>query len=332
MDIRANGFRNAFPTAQSPEEGAAPQNGSESEAVMRRNQEKVALTKERDHVEANNLSPKRVKELERHLDLMHAMDDAIVGKASRFSTFELQMAKLIKREERYLNLLRQETNYRKTSWTTPGWNLVAGGNGFLLCFGMGTLTASALGKPWAALVISPLLWSGTERLIPTIRATSWRNRHADVDYAHIMCVAARAVRDWLRQMFGLNPKKYLVKGEILTASQYRQTLSLFNAWKGKVATDDLPYFSYTFWYSVRIIVLNLCTTPAFLKTPVGVAVSLVSLGISGILAGASTSWIFQTARRHAYKKENPDTWRNGEAIVKSQDLWNAEKMLLEAKI
>jgi hypothetical protein len=147
-----------------------------------------------------------------------------------------------------------------------------------------------------------------------------------------MRVAARAVRDWLRQMFGLNPKKYLVKGEILTASQYRQTLSLFNAWKGKVATDDLPYFSYTFWYSVRSIVLNLCTTPAFLKTPVGVAVSLVSLGVAGTLAGASTSWIFQAARRHAYKKENPDTWRNGEIIVKSLNLWRAEKKLLEAKI
>ena len=335
MDSISRANRSAFPTAQSPQSGGAQQNDLDIETVMRRSRDKAAFMKERDHVELNNLSFKyaeRAEKLERHLELMHAMDNALGGKASPFSKFTSELDQAINMKGDYRDRLERETDYRKTSWTTQGWNLVAGGNGFLLCFGIGTLTASALGKPWAALAISPLLWSVTERFIPMIRATSWQNRHADVDYAHIMRVSARAVRDWLRQMFGLNPKKYLVKGEILTASQYRQTLSLFNAWKGKVATDDLPYFSYTFWYSVRSIVLNLCTTPAFLKTPVGVAVSLVSLGVAGILAGASTSWIFQTARRHAYRKENPDTWRNGETIVKSPDLWRAERKLLEAKI
>jgi hypothetical protein len=181
VDSISKANRGAFLTAQSPENGAAQLNGSDTETVARRNRDRAALSMERDHVEANNLSPKRANELERHLELMHAMDDAIVGKASRFSKFGPQLTKAIERERRYLDLFQQETDYRKTSWTTQGWNLVAGGNGFLLCFGIGTLTASALGKPWAALVISPLLWSVTERFIPMIRATSWRNRHADVD-------------------------------------------------------------------------------------------------------------------------------------------------------
>lgn len=332
MDVRRNSVPRTIFTKDSPENGAAQSNRDGIDTVSRRDRLTAALIKEQDHVAANNLSPKRAKELARHLDIMHALDDAISGKASRFSSLSFELAKLIEREKIYVDLLQHETNYRKTSWTTQGWNLVAGANGFLLCFGMGTLTANALGKPWAALAISPLLWSITERFIPMIRATSWRNRHADVDYPQIMRIDARAVRDWLRQMFDLNPKKYLVKGEILTASQYRQTLSLFNAWKGKAPTDDLPYFSYTFWYSVRNIILNLCATPAFLKTPAGLAVSIVSLGVSGIFSGASTSLIFQTARRHAYAMENPDSWRNGETIVKSTGLWRAEEKLLKAKI
>jgi hypothetical protein len=332
MDIRVNAVRGVYPAALSPEKLDAQPDAFSNEAATRRNRDRDAFNKARDHATANNLSPERAITLQRHLALMHEMDDAIAGKSSRFSPFESELAGVVASETRYRKLLQDETEYGRMSWTTQGWNLLAGGNGFLLCFGLGTLTASALGKPWAALAISPLVWSLTERLIPMIRATSWRNKHADVDYPHIMRITSRAVRDWLRQMFGLNGKKYLVKGQVLTASQYRQTLSLFNAWKGKVATDDLPYFSYTFWYSVRNIVLNLCTTPAFLKTTVGMAVSLVSLGISGTLAGASTSWIFQSARRDAYKKENPDTWRSGEIIVKSAQTWRAEKELLEAKI
>jgi hypothetical protein len=82
---------------------------------------------------------------------------------------------------------------------------------------------------------------------------------------------------------------------------------------------------------VRTVILNLCASPAFLKTPGGVAVSLLSLAVAGIFAGASTSVIAQTCRRHAYKKENPGNWRNGEFLVKSPNVWKAERNLLKAK-
>jgi hypothetical protein len=61
-------------------------------------------------------------------------------------------------------------------------------------------------------------------------------------------------------------------------------------------------------------------------------VSLITLAIAGCLAGASTSLIFQAARRCAHRKENPTNWRNGETIVKTRSLWEAEKKVLEAKM
>jgi hypothetical protein len=318
-------------TSQSIEEGSTGLNAADQEVADRRERDQNEYIRERDDVLVNNLPPGRLKALEKHIALMHQLDDALIGKPSCFSEFNPELKKAIKRKNKYGELLQAETDFYRRSWKTQGWNLVAGGNGFLLCFGVGTVLSNALGMPWLALVISPVIWSLTERLIPMIRAMSWRNKHADVDYPHIMRISGQKIRDQVRQLFNLNPKKYMVNGQVLTAAQYREILSLFNAWKGKVKTDDLPYFSYSFWYSVRTVILNLCTSPAFLKTPGGVAASLVSLAVAGIFAGASTSVIAQACRRHAYKKENPDNWRRGEFLVKSPNVWKAEKNLLKAK-
>ena len=331
MQITATKVRSIYPTTSSPENGATELTAADREAANRREWYRKEYIRERDNVLVNNLSPERLNSLEKHIGLMHQLDNALIGKPSCFSAFDTQLTKAISKKGKYEKLLQAETDLYRTSWKTQGWNLIAGANGFLLCFGVGTILSNALGLPWLALAISPVLWTLTERLIPMIRATSWRNKHADVDYPHIMRVSARKIRDQVRQMFGLNPKKYLVNGKVLIAAQFREILSLFDAWKGKVKTDDLPYFSYSFWYSVRTIILNLCTTPAFLKTPGGMAVSLLSLAVSGIFAGASTSVIAQACRRQAYKKENPATWRNGEFLVKSPNVWRAEKKLLDAQ-
>ena len=331
MQIAATRVRPIDPTTSSPENGATELTAADREAANRREWYRKEYIRERDNVLVNNLSPDRLNLLEKHIGLMHQLDNALTGKPSCFSAFETQLTKAISKKHKYEKLLQAETDLYRTSWKTQGWNLIAGANGFLLCFGVGTILSNALGLPWLALAISPVLWTLTERLIPMIRATSWRNKHADVDYPHIMRVAARKIRDQVRQMFGLNPKKYLVNGKVLIAAQYREILSLFDAWKGKVKTDDLPFFSYSFWYSVRTVILNLCTTPAFLKTPGGMAVSLLSLAVSGVFAGASTSVIAQACRRHAYMKENPATWRNGEFLVKSPNVWRAEKKLLDAQ-
>lgn len=332
MQIAATKDRPIYPITSSPENGVAELTAADQEAANRREWYRKEFIRERDNVLVNNLSPDRLNSLEKHIGLMHQLDNALTGKPSCFSPFESALAKAISKKDKYQILLQAETDLYRTSWKTQGWNLIAGANGFLLCFGVGTILSNAMGMPWIALAISPVLWTLTERLIPMIRATSWRNKHADVDYPHIMRVSARQIRDQVRQMFGLNPKKYLIGGKVLTAAQYREILSLFDAWKGKVRTDDLPFFSYSFWYSVRTVILNLSTTPAFLKTPGGMAVSLLSLAVAGTFAGASTSLIAQACRRDAHKKENPATWRNGEFLVKSPDVWKAEKKLLNAKL
>ena len=202
----------------------------------------------------------------------------------------------------------------------------------MLCFGPGTLIASGLKTPWLALAISPFVWTLTERLIPMIRATSWPNKYADQQYPLIMRASMRVVRDFFRQPLGLQRKKYMVNGQVMTASQRRETLSLFQAWKGKVMTDDLAYYCYTFWYSLRNVILLCAATAAFSASDAYLPVSLITLAIAGCLAGASTSLTFQSARRCAHRKENPTNWRDGETIVKTRSLWEAEKKLLEAKM
>ena len=214
MQVTGN-FRQIHPTAQSIEEGSTGLNAADQEAADRREQYRNEYIRERDDVLVNNLPPGRLKALEKHIALMHQLDDALIGKPSRFSEFDPELKNAIEQKNTYGGLLQAETDFYRRSWKTQAWNLVAGGNGFLLCFGVGTVLSNALGMPWLALVISPVVWSITERLIPMMRATSWRNKHADVDYPHIMRVSAQKIRDQVRQMFNLNAKKYMVNGIFL---------------------------------------------------------------------------------------------------------------------
>ena len=180
MQVTAN-FRPMHLTAQSIEAGSTGLNAADQEVADRRKRDQNEYIRERDDVLVNNLPQGRLKALEKHISLMHQLDDALIGKPSCFSEFDPELKNAIEKKNTYGELLQAEKDFYRKSWKTQGWNLVAGGNGFLLCFGVGTVLSNALGMPWLALVISPVIWSFTERLIPMIRATSWRNKHADVD-------------------------------------------------------------------------------------------------------------------------------------------------------
>lgn len=332
MDAVAAPSRGNVFATRDPENGVRYLDAAENETAKRTDRYHNTWQEAYDTARVNHLPLDRADRLKFHLEVMHAIDNAINKKGARFTGFKSEVAEVKARYDAYRDLLDSEIKYRRTSRTTQAWTSFSGFNGFLLCFGLGTLAASGLANPWLALLISPFVWTLTERLIPMIRATSWPNKHAEVDYPLIMRISARKVRDQWRQCFGLHAKKYLVKGQEMTASEYRKILSLWKAWKGKAVTDDLPYFSYTFWYSVRNIVLTSTLTAAFFHSDAYLPVSLLSLAAAGCLAGASTAMIFQAARRCVHRNANPRNWRDGETIVKSTNLWNAEKKLLEAKL
>ena len=285
---------------------------------------------------AVNLLPKdTLDSLEGYVDKLAEMLNADEDKESPFQKHPEELAAFVAAQKSLISALEEAMNHYKDSRDTQMWNLASGLMAFVLCFSAGTLASSAFARPWLALLISPFFWILTERLLPMIRATSWTNKHADTTYPLVMRLVERAARDWIRSLAGCGVKKYPGKTKddaSMTAVEYLRTLDIFAAWLGKVGTDDMPYFFYTFFYSVRSLLLTMLATSAFLRTNAGVAVSLCTLLAAGCCAGASTSATFQALRKHAYGFANPKNPNAGQSLVKSRSIWLKEKEFIDAQM
>jgi hypothetical protein len=281
---------------------------------------------------ANNQPPDSAKAMERYVAVQQKIMRAIESDETIFSHYFGELNSLRAASTEYERLFERDMAYYRTSPTKHLWNLFAGAMAFALCFGPGTLTSNALSSPLLALAISPIVWSLTERLVPMLRATSWANKSADVDFPLILRMQQRKWRDIARVWGKLEPKKYMFNGESMTASQVRDKLSWTEAWRNKVVSDDMTYLCYTASYTARSAILIATASSAFLNTDAGKTVALASLLLAGCVAGASTSILFQTARRNALKSKDPENWQRGETLVKSREIWRAEAKLMAAKI
>lgn len=201
-------------------------------------------------------------------------------------------------------------------------NFLSGATAFLMCFGVGTLTSSALGEPVYGWAISTAMWALSERFIPMIRNTSWANQHADKVYPLLGNLIQRAARDAVRNLAGIKPRH---------ANDNNQQPSLKDinfpqAWKGKMLTDDLPYYFYTLCYGLRYTII------AGLDLPATSAASLVSLLAAGTLAGAFTAVTMQYTRRQQYQAApKADRFKN-QAITKTFEMWKQELEILETAV
>jgi hypothetical protein len=281
---------------------------------------------------ANNQPRDSAKAMERYVAVQQEIMRAIESDETIFSHYFEQLNSLRAANKDYERLFERDMAYYRTSPTKHLWNLFAGGMAFTLCFGPGTLTSNALSSPLLALAISPIVWSLTERLVPMLRATSWSNKSADVDFPLILRMQQRKWRDIPRVWGKLEPKKYVFNGESMTASQVRDKLSWTETWRNKVVSDDMTYLCYTASYTARSAILIATASSAFLNTDAGKTLALASLFLAGCAAGASTSISFQTARRNALKSKDPVNWQRGETLVKSREIWRAEATLIKAKI
>ena len=232
----------------------------------------------------------------------------------------------------FKKLIENEREYYKHGYPKTLLTLTSGAVSYLLTFCTGTLIAAGTDMPFLSPVIIGICWTLCERFSPMIRATSRSNKHADITYPEIMQMTQRATFDWTRHLIGLDRKFYYRDGKMMTASEVLATHSLFEAWKGKVLSDDLVSHTFTIFYIIRNISLKVWTNASFLATMPGVALKIATLGLAGILAGASSAFLFQTVRGCLYEKENPDDAGGGENVVKSKDVWLAEKKLLEKKL
>jgi hypothetical protein len=239
-----------------------------------------------------------------------------------------------------LSRLEFDTSYYSTGCAKEGWDLLAGFMAFVLCFSPGTMMSVAYKNPWLLLLIAPAVWTFGERLPPTVRATSWKNANADEIIPKFMKMQERRARDWVRSWRASLAKRQKVypwtdpgagQSRNLTAAQYLKKIEFFSAWIRKYWTDDLVYFWYTAMYGSRYTLLTHYTTPAFLATPQGFAVSMLTLFTAGGTAGALTMFSMQKCRRFAYEKAHGTT--NGGAILtRSRAVWTAATIATEKDI
>lgn len=235
---------------------------------------------------------------------------------------ELQ-AKLRTALDEYAQMIRKarESNYDYVPCEFAS-NFLSGATAFLMCFGVGTLTSSALGEPVYGWAISTAMWALSERFIPMIRNTSWGNQHADKSYPLLGNLIQRAARDAVRNMAGIKPRH---------ANDNNQQPSLkdigcLRAWKGKTLTDDLPYYFYTLCYGLRYTII------AGLNLPATSATSLVSLLAAGTLAGAFTAVTMQYTRRQQCQAAAKSDRFKDQAITKTFAMWKQELEVLETAV
>jgi len=290
------------------------------------------IQRRQDDNSVNHLSSDSLNRLKAYAEIQKEIRKALDGKESVL-TGCVDELEAVKRASRHLEkLINDDINYYKTGCSKELWTLLSGTVSYSLTFCTGTLLASGLDMPFLSPLVIGVCWTLCERFPPMIRATSWSNKHADKTYPEIMRMTKRAARDWPRQLIGLNPKHFKRNGKTMTASQAREIYSLFEAWKGKVCSDDFVSHTFTLCYIARNILLATLTTEIFLKTEPGMAISLGTLALAGLVAGGTGALGFQGIRGCRYRAENPDNKAGGENLVKRMEVWHAEAGLVTANI
>ena len=234
-------------------------------------------------------------------------------------TRELQ-AKLRTSLDEYGQMIRQATDSNHDYFPCEfASNFLSGATAFLMCFGLGTLTSSAMAEPALGWAISTAMWALSERFIPMIRNTTWQNAHADTTYPLLGNLIQRAARDAVRNCVGIGRRHADRDNQELSLDE----INFAKAWWGKMLSDDLPYYFYTLCYGVRYTII------AGMSLPPTSAASLVSLLVAGTLAGAFTAVTMQYTRRQLYTRGPNADHGKGQAITKTLGMWRKELEILE---
>lgn len=292
------------------------------------------IARKKGIVVQNGLPDNSLKAKEIYLEIQQEIKkvlDKKEDKESKFSGCTQIKANLIAANEVLEKLINRDIDHYKGNVATELWTASSGALSYLLTFCTGTLMASALNAPLLSPLIIGICWTLCERFPPMVRATSWSNKHADVSYPEIMYMAMRSSQDWVRQLAGLNSKKFVHDGKVMTAFEILKEYEVFRAWVGKVLSDDLPSHTFTLTYIVRNVSLRLLPVPGFLATLPGKAVSLGSLAFAGLCAGGTAALGFQGIRGCQYKAAHPADQERGETLVKSREIWKKEAEKEEAR-
>ena len=239
----------------------------------------------------------------------------------------------------YLNKLQNFETEVKAGCGKHGWNLIAGGAGNVLCFGVGGAISTALAapvmgysgglvaaSPLIGLGINTLAWTFAEPLISMMRATTHTNPCLDL-YMVRQHLQARAAREKLDGTAGLSKNKKFAwtnattrETEWLNASDWLARTSWLTLWSGKHFTDDEPFHIYSAAYGAANCLPELAYASLYDKTTwqgLGTAIGIRTA--AGMIAGASLQECIQLLR--ASQAEHTG---GREVVTKTIALWKEE--------
>ena len=226
----------------------------------------------------------------------------------------------------YLDKLGKFEAEVKAGCAKHGWNLVAGGAGNFLCFGIGGAVGTVTGNPLIGLAVNTTIWTFAEPLISMMRATNVTNPYLDL-YLVRQRLQARAAREALDGTSDLPENKKFawsdpVSGdtEWLNAADWLARSSWLTLWSGKHYTDDTPYYLYSVAYGAANCLPEFTSASLYDKsTWQGMATSIGIRTGAGIIAGASLQECIQLLRARQVK----DTGGR-EIVTKTLALWKEE--------
>lgn len=214
----------------------------------------------------------------------------------------------------------------KEGGSKHGWNLLAGGLGNLICFGIGGALSVLSGSPATGLVINTVAWTFAEPLISMLRATNVSNPYLDY-YMVRQHLQARAVREYLQGTAGLERNRKFAwknrdtgKTEWLHAAEWLNRTSWRSLWAGKWLSDDVIYHVYSLAFS-----LTNCLPEFFGKSLYDMSTRqgmLTYLGIrtgGGMIAGAVIQEYIQLMHARQMNKTGGQ-----ESVTKPLAFWKRE--------
>lgn len=219
----------------------------------------------------------------------------------------------------------------KAGYGKHGWNLVAGGVGNLLCFGIGGAVSTATASPLAGLAINTTIWTLAEPLISMMRATTFTNPYLDL-YMVRQRLQARAAREAVQGTSGLERNRKFawtdpVSGdtEWLNAATWLSRTDWLVLWGGKHLTDDAPYYIYSAAYGMANCLPEFISPTLYnTKNWQGLLASIgIRTAAAGFLAGATLHETVQLLRAWHLPRGG-----GKEVVTKTAALWKEEAAYL----
>lgn len=234
-----------------------------------------------------------------------------------------------KAHEAYNKALSDFETTVKAGYGKHCWNLVAGGTGNFIAFGIGGLIGTGTGSPLASLSINTLLWTFTEPLISMMRATTFTNPSLDL-YMVRQRLQGRAVREALDGTSQLERNRRFAwedpvsqETTLLSAADWLKRSSWLDLWSGKYVTDDVLTYLYTLAYGITNSLPEFTSADLYETAGTGIWIRAGIRTSAGVAAGAALQECAQLLRASQAERTG-----GKELVTKTTALWSKEALVV----